>query len=314
MKTMIYIESDGKDIPGAGLELVTAAENLGSCMAVLTGAGCREAAENLAAYGTDVAVMETESAMQDIVVSAVVQAAEAYSPDVVLFAATLEGKDLAPRVAAKLSTGCITDITAIEETSDGLVFTRPAYGGTILEKMMFAQGKTEVASVRAGSFEQAQPSGQGKIGACKAAAGGAEKVKLLKTSVEIAEMVNLEGADVIVAGGRGCGSAENFALVQELADLLGGVVGASRPAIEEGWVSKAHQIGQSGKIVAPKLYIACGISGSMQHVSGMMGSDYIVAINKDEDASIFEVADVAIVGKCEEVLPLMIEEIRKRRA
>ena len=145
-----------------------------------------------------------------------------------------------------------------------------------------------------------------------AVAEDAVRAKLVETVTEITELVNLEGADVIVAGGRGMVDAEGFKLVEELAQVLGGVVGASRPAIEAGWVSRAHQIGQSGKIVAPKLYIACGISGAMQHISGALGSKYIVAINKDEDASIFDVADVGIVGDVKEILPLMIQEIRKK--
>ena len=139
------------------------------------------------------------------------------------------------------------------------------------------------------------------------------RTKVVETVKEIAESVNLEEAQVIVSGGRGMGSKDNFALVEQLAEVLGGVVGATRPAIEEGWVSRAHQVGQSGKIVAPKLYIACGISGATQHVSGMIGSGYIVAINKDEDASIFDVADVGIVGDVTKVLPVMIEEMKKRK-
>ena len=137
------------------------------------------------------------------------------------------------------------------------------------------------------------------------------RAKLTKVVQEITETINLEGADVVVTGGRGMGSAENYQMVSELAALLGGVVGATRPAMEEGWISRAHQVGQSGKIVAPKLYIACGVSGAMQHISGIMGSKYIVAINKDESASIFDIADVGIVGDVKEVLPVMIEEIRK---
>ena len=137
------------------------------------------------------------------------------------------------------------------------------------------------------------------------------KLQIKETVKEIAESVNLEEAEVIVSGGRGMGSKENFALVDDLAKLLGGVVGATRPAIEDGWVSKIHQVGQSGKIVAPKLYIACGISGATQHVSGIMNSGYIVAINKDEDAPIFDVANVGIVGDVMKVLPVMIEEIKK---
>ena len=142
----------------------------------------------------------------------------------------------------------------------------------------------------------------------------AVRSRVLETVQEISEAVNLEEAKVIVTGGRGMGSKENFALVEELAQLLGGVVGATRPAIEDGWVSRAHQVGQSGKIVAPALYIACGVSGATQHVSGMSGSGYVVAINKDEEAPIFDVADVGIVGDAVQVLPLMMEEIRRRRA
>ena len=131
---------------------------------------------------------------------------------------------------------------------------------------------------------------------------------------EVTEAVNLEEAEVIVAGGRGMGSKEGFEMVKELARVCGGVVGATRPAIEDEWIGRSHQVGQSGKIVAPKLYIACGISGATQHVSGMIGSGYIVAINKDEDAPIFDVADVGIVGDVHKILPLMIEAIQKAKA
>ena len=143
---------------------------------------------------------------------------------------------------------------------------------------------------------------------------GAVKAKIIDTVKEISESVNLEEAEVIVSGGRGMGNAENFKLVEELARVLGGVVGATRPAIENGWISRAHQVGQSGKIVAPKLYIACGISGATQHTSGMSGSNYIVAINKDEDAPIFEIANIGIVGNVTEILPVMIEEMKKVKA
>ena len=196
-------------------------------------------------------------------------------------------------------------------TSDGWV--RSIYGGS-LQETVAVNGKA-VVSVRSGTFgkPEEQPG--------RTAPVTAESVELpalrsvVKEAVkELSESVNLEDAEVIVAGGRGMGSAENFQLVCELAQLLGGVVGASRPAIEDGWVPRNHQVGQSGKIVAPKLYIACGISGAMQHVSGMSGSGYIVAINKDEDAPIFDVADVGIVGNVTDILPLMIEEIRARKS
>ena len=218
---------------------------------------------------------------------------------------------VAPQVAAAFEAGCITDVTGI--TEDG-IYTALAYNGNVLNDMSMGENLPHVATVRSGSFaKNLDESRQGEI--INEDADLAElKTKVVESVKEIAEAVNLEEAEVIVSGGRGMGSKENFALVEELAKALGGVVGASRPAIEEEWVSRAHQVGQSGKIVAPKLYIACGISGATQHVSGMIGSGYIVAINKDEDASIFDIADVGIVGDVTKVLPLMIEEVRKKKA
>ncbi len=311
MKVVIFIEETGTVVSGKSAELLFAAGQLGEVTAVVMDEPAL--AEDVAAYGVDVLLTTAKGSSLEAAAAAVVQAAKKVGADAILFCASLQGKDLAPIVAAQLETGCITDVIAMEQAEGGFIVTRPAYGGAVLEKMTFAEGKPAVLSLRAGSFEKAAPGAQGSVTPFSVEAVE-EKVTLLETVAEVAELVNLEGAEVIVAGGRGCQNAETFALVKELAQLLGGVVGASRPAIEEGWVSKAHQIGQSGKIVAPKLYIACGISGSMQHVSGITGSDYIVAINKDEDASIFDVADLSIVGKCEEILPLLIEEVKKSRA
>ena len=192
-------------------------------------------------------------------------------------------------------------------------FVRPAYGGTVLERMTVS-GPIQFATVRSGSFAKPEAA-EGSVEEKDApVAADALKAKVIDAAKEIAEAVDLEGAEVIVTGGRGMGNAENIKLVEELASLLGGVVGASRPAIEEGWASRAHQVGQSGKIVAPKLYIACGVSGAMQHVSGIMGSKYIVAINKDSEAPIFDVADYGIVGDLFTVIPIMIEQIKKLNA
>ena len=189
-----------------------------------------------------------------------------------------------------------------------------SYNGNVLNDMKMGENLPHIATVRSGSFaKNLDESRSGEV-ADEDVTAEDVRTKVVETVKEIAESVNLEEAQVIVSGGRGMGSKENFALVEQLAEVLGGVVGATRPAIEEGWVSRAHQVGQSGKIVAPKLYIACGISGATQHVSGMIGSGYIVAINKDEDASIFDVADVGIVGDVTKVLPVMIEEMKKRKA
>ena len=214
-------------------------------------------------------------------------------------------------VSAVFESGCVTDVTGI--TADG-VYTSLSYNGNVLNDMKMGENLPHVATVRSGSFaKKLDESRTGEVIAEDASADTV-RTKVVETVKEIAETVNLEEAQIIVSGGRGMGSKENFALVEELAEVMGGVVGATRPAIEEGWVSRAHQVGQSGKIVAPKLYIACGISGATQHVSGMIGSGYIVAINKDEDASIFDVADAGIVGDVTKILPVMIEEMKKRKA
>ena len=190
--------------------------------------------------------------------------------------------------------------------------TLPRYSGNILKEVTFEGDKTLVIAVRSGACkkEVCENAKSGEVKKEKAADKNLF-TKIAEIVQEISETVNLEEAEVIVAGGRGMGSKENFGLVKQLAEVCGGVVGATRPATEDEWIPRSHQVGQSGKIVAPKLYIACGISGATQHVSGIMGSNYIVAINKDEDAPIFEVADVGIVGNVMDIIPIMIEEIKK---
>ena len=313
MNTIVYLETkEGKPL-GGSLELLTPAAALGTVTAVVAGVS-PEVAQEAAGYGAPVLLLEGELGCDDALVAALEQVIREKHPDLVLFAATQTGKDLAPRLAQRFGSGCVTDATAVEgDETHKVVFTRPAYGGTILEKLALTGEGPMFANVRTGSYSRPQTRAAAPVETMAAAvAEDAVRAKLVETVTEITELVNLEGADVIVAGGRGMVDAEGFKLVEELAQVLGGVVGASRPAIEAGWVSRAHQIGQSGKIVAPKLYIACSISGAMQHISGALGSKYIVAINKDEDASIFDVADVGIVGDVKEILPLMIQEIRKK--
>ncbi len=310
MKVLAYIETkEGAPISGS-LELLTAAKALGEAKAVAV--EDHEAAKKAAAFGTEVTVLKTGDTSEDAKVLALETYIKEVTPDLVLFSGTLLGKDLAARLAQRFSAGCVTDVTAVEQGEDGLGFVRPAYGGTILEHLSVS-GPITFATVRSGSFPKPEAA-EGEVKEQEVPVdASALKAKVLEAAKEIAEAVDLEGADVIVTGGRGMGDAEGFKLVEELASLLGGVVGASRPAIEEGWASRAHQVGQSGKIVAPKLYIACGVSGAMQHVSGILGSKYIVAINKDEAASIFDIADVGIVGDVKEILPLLIEEIKNRK-
>jgi electron transfer flavoprotein alpha subunit len=308
MKALLFIETNEDKVLGGSLELISAVKALdaeGKALVV----GNRAAADTVAALGMPVTYVEADTDC-DTLTAVLSEAVKEENPDFVLLANTALAKDIAPRIAGRMDLGCVSDVTGISKTDGKVIYTRPAYGGTILENIEI-EG-TAVATIRNGSFEKPE---------ADSIAGVTEKnievpVETIKSKIidivkEITESVNLEEAQVIVAGGRGMGSAENFELVKELASVLGGVVGATRPPIEDGWISRAHQVGQSGKIVSPKLYIACGISGATQHTSGMSGSNYIVAINKDEDAPIFEISNLSIVGNVNEILPVMIEEMKK---
>ncbi len=314
---LVYIETAEGKAKNVGLEMITAAKTISDKVtAVVIGNGNDEAVKQAYAHGADEVVTVSCDAYSTDAYSYIMKSlTEKYSPEAVFVGSTLDGKDFAPRLAAQLGTGCITDVVAIKKDGDKVVYTTPSYNGNLLNDME-AEASPVVAIIRSGAFKKADAVENDKAATVETIEVPADAVrtKIAEAVKEISESVNLEEADIIVSGGRGMGAPENFALVKELADLLGGVVGATRAPIESGWISRAHQIGQSGKIVAPKLYIACGISGATQHVSGMIGSDYIVAINKDEDAPIFEIANVGIVGNVLEVLPLMIEEIKKARA
>lgn len=309
----VYLESvDGQPVK-VSLEALNAAQKLskqtGKPVAALL-IGDAKAADAVAAYGVDNVVTVAAAEYQsDRYTDILVALCQKYEVSALLLGATRDGKELAARVAARLDTACITDAMALTEDGN---WVRSVYGGS-LQETVAAKG-TAVVTVRSGTFGKPEEQPGHTASVTEESVAETTLRTVIKEAVkELSESVNLEDAEVIVAGGRGMGSAENFQLVTELAQLLGGVVGASRPAIEDGWVPRNHQVGQSGKIVAPKLYIACGISGAMQHVSGMSGSGYIVAINKDEDAPIFDVADVGIVGNVTEILPLMIEEIKARK-
>lgn len=311
MKALLFIETDGEKVLGGSLELISAVKALdaeGTALVI----GNRTAADTVAALGIPTIFIDTPTDC-DTLTEVLAQNVKEQNPDIVLLANTILAKDIAPRVAGRMCLGCVSDVTGIDKTDNKFIYTRPAYGGTVLEHIE-VEG-TAIVTVRNGSFSKPEAaSNAGVIEKKVEILVDVVKAKIVDTVKEISESVNLEEAQVIVSGGRGMGNAENFKLVEELARVLGGVVGATRPAIENGWISRAHQVGQSGKIVAPKLYIACGISGATQHTSGMLGSNYIVAINKDEEATIFEIANVGIVGNVTEVLPAMIEEMKKVKA
>lgn len=311
MKALLFIETDGEKVLGGSLELIGAAKALdaeGTALVV----GDRAAADTVAALGIPVIFADAATDC-DALTEVLSETVKEQNPDMVLLANTALAKDIAPRISGRMSLGCVSDVTGMNKTDGKVIYTRPAYGGTILEQIE-VEG-TAVVTVRNGSFPKTEAASNAGVTEKKVEiSADAIKAKIVDTVKEISESVNLEEAEIIVAGGRGMGNAENFKLVEELASVLGGVVGATRPPIEDGWISRAHQVGQSGKIVAPKLYIACGVSGATQHTSGMAGSNYVVAINKDEEAPIFEIADIAIVGSATDILPVMIEEMKKAKA
>ncbi|MCR3761676.1 electron transfer flavoprotein subunit alpha/FixB family protein [Clostridium felsineum] len=310
MKALLFIEIDGEKAIGGSLELISAVKSLEAEASALV-VKSKSVADNIATFGVPVVLTEASTDC-DTLTEVLSETIKEQNPDIVLLANTELAKDIAPRVAGRMELGCVSDVISISKTDGKVVYTRPAYGGTILEHIE-VEG-TAIVTVRSGSFSKPEASSNAGVTEKKIEIpASAVKAKIIDTVKEISESVNLEEAQVIVSGGRGMGNAENFKLVEKLAKVLGGVVGATRPPIEEGWISRAHQVGQSGKIVAPKLYIACGISGATQHTSGMSGSSYIVAINKDEEAPIFEIADVGIVGNVTEILPVMIEEMKKAK-
>ena len=293
MKALIFLETkDGAPV-GASLECWSAARALGAEICAVTVAACEGVPD------------------EEAVVEALSQKASADGFDVVLLSATTLGKMAAPRIAARLEAGSVNDALHVEVKEGKLAVIRPAFGGTVQEEIRVETEKA-VITLRGGSY--AAPEEEVASEEIPVPCAENIRVRVKEVIAEAGEAVNLEDAKVIVTGGRGMGTAEDFRLCEELAEVLGGVVGATRPAIESGWAGRTHQVGQSGKIVTPDLYIACGVSGATQHISGMTGSKYIIAINTAEDAPIFSVADVGIVGDVKQILPLLIEEFRKRRA
>lgn len=239
-------------------------------------------------------------------------------PAIVLAAATTTGRDLMPRIAKNLNTGLTADCTelAIDPETGGLLQTRPAFGGNILATIVCSDTRPQMSTVRPRVMKAMDPD-EKRIGTL-------EKIDLspedLESRTEVMDFnpldegeIDISEAEVIVSGGRGLKSLDNFSLLQELADLLDGSIGASRAAIDAGWISYPHQVGQTGKTVQPKTYIACGISGAVQHRVGMQSSDRIFAINKDETAPIFEFCDIGFVGDLFEIIPFVIKEIKRRR-
>lgn len=321
----VFIETNDDGTPkNVGLELLNPAKEMaakqgGISVAVVIGDHVDSAIYDAGAYGANQIIVvegpEYAHYSTDAYAYALTALIEKYGPTSILIGATNNGRDLGPRVSCRLKTGLTADCTAldIDEESGNVAWTRPAFGGNLMATILCPDHRPQIGTVRPGVFKKAAPSQfKGQIIREELHINETDiRTKVLEVIYEVGESVDLETAEIIVAGGRGVGGPEGFETIKLLANALGATVGASRAAVDSGWISHAHQVGQTGKTVAPKLYIACGISGAIQHVAGMSGSDVIVAINKDPDAPIFDVANYGLVGNLFEILPVLAAEIKK---
>ncbi len=292
----------------------------GKLCAVILGSGIETKIEELSSRGADRIYMvespHLKAYQDDPYTNVLVELVKEYKPEVVLCGATTIGRSLISRVAVKIDAGLTADCTGldIDEKERLLLQTRPAFGGNIMATIITPNHRPQMATVRHKVMKEAEIHKAHRAEVIrKTYPEGLLKSRttLLDIAEEIEETINLAEADIIVSGGRGLGGPENFAIIKELAKVLGGAVGASRSAVDAGWIPYSHQVGQTGKTVCPKLYIACGISGQIQHLIGMQSSKVIVAINKDPDAPIFKVATYGIVGDLFEVVPALTKEFRK---
>ncbi len=287
--------------------------------AVLLGQDISSRAQSLLTHGADRVFVADDPMLRDFngdaYATVLTELIAKEKPEIVLTGATAIGRSLIPRVAARLGTGLTADCTQLEvnpETRE-LLQTRPAFGGNIFATILCPNHRPQMATVRHKVFKMAVPDETRKGEIHEVSANGALnnlKAEVIETVEAIENTVNITEADIIVTGGRGVGSKENFAIIEELAQVLGGAVGATRGAVDAEWIAYSHQVGQTGKTVCPKLYIACGASGAVQHLAGMQSSDVIVAINKDKDAPIFNVATYGIVGDLFEIVPMMTRKFR----
>ena len=309
MKTLVWVEHDNSSVKDATLAVVTAASQLGEVHLLVAGSGCKavaDAAAKIAGVGK-VHLADDASlghALAENAAPLIVRLMADH--DAVLFPATSNGKNIAPRVAALLDVMQLSDILSVEGAD---TFTRPIYAGNAIATVKTSDKKL-VITVRGTAFAKAETSGGS--GTVEAVSGASDTGISKFVSAEIAksERPELTAAKVIVSGGRALQNSENFhSLIEPLADKLGAAVGASRAAVDAGYVPNDYQVGQTGKIVAPEVYIAIGISGAIQHLAGMKDSKTIIAINKDEDAPIFQVADIGLVGDLFKIVPELTEKL-----
>lgn len=319
-------QRQGKLMPVA-VELIGEGRKLADTLgveltALLVGSNVDNIAQSLIAYGADKVIILDNPLLQEYTTEGyskvVTDIVRERKPEIILIGASHIGRDLAPRVSAKLHTGLTADCTKLEIDIENrrLMQTRPAFGGNIMATIICPNHRPQMATVRPGVMEKAvaKIDRKGTIEKINVNIEDKEiRAKVIQFVESLKKTVNIEEAEVIVSGGRGIGGQEGFKQLEKLANLLGGVVGASRAAVEAGWIDHSHQVGQTGKSVRPRLYIACGISGAIQHVAGIQGAECIVAINKNADAPIIKTADYSIVGDYRDIISIMIDELSKGR-
>lgn len=331
----IFAEQVDNQISNIAYELLGKAKDLAKDLgtdvtAVLIGSGVKELADRLAVYGADRVIVVDDPELKDYrtepYAHALACVINEYKPEIVLVGATAIGRDLGPRVSARVATGLTADCTSLEigdfplEAKEGqeqlhnqLLMTRPAFGGNTIATIACPYNRPQMATVRPGVMQKIAPIDGAKANVVEFNPGftpDSKYVEILEVVKSVVETVDISEAKILVSGGRGVGSAENFKLLDELAEAIGGTVSCSRAVVDNGWKPKDMQVGQTGKTVRPNVYFAIGISGAIQHTAGMEESDIIIAINKDESAPIFDVADYGIVGDLNKIVPMLTAQLR----
>ncbi len=333
----VYAQQVDNELSNIALELLGKANELAKDLdtdvtAVLIGSGVENLTDTLAEYGADRVIVIDDPELKDYrtepYTHALASAINEYKPDIMLVGATAIGRDLGPRVSARVATGLTADCTVLEigdfplnpvpgkeneQKHNQLLMTRPAFGGNTIATIACPDNRPQMATVRPGVMQKMEPKAGAKAEIINFNPGftpNNKYVEILNVVKSVAETVNIADAKILVSGGRGVGSKENFKLLEDLAEVLGGTVSCSRAVVENGWLPVDRQVGQTGQTVRPNVYFAIGISGAIQHAAGMEESDIIVAINKDEDAPIFSLADYGIVGDLNKIVPQLTEMLK----
>jgi electron transfer flavoprotein alpha subunit len=334
MKTLVYIDHFKGDVQPASWEALGLGKSLGSVSAVIFGTGLDAIVKSAFEHGADEVFIAEDEALADYraepYAATLSALASSQSPDLILFPTTARTRELAAMAAVDLNTGVLTDVAALEVNGDKILATRPIYEGKLLERTV-CSGKPVMATIRARAFPKPEPD-TNRSGTATGIETQPEALTTVEGYSASEGAVNLGDAGVIVSGGRGVSNnpslhppdgmdekqaelwraQQGFALITELANVLGGAVGASRAAVDAGYIPYSHQVGQTGKVVTPDLYIACGISGAVQHLVGMRNAKLVVAINKDSDAPIFKQARYGVVGDLFQIVPALTEAFRKK--